>query len=335
VMKSHVPLPLLSILLVMNGCTLMPTTNNPENLARPQTQYEARIVAPESGTALTVEQLAQRLADTDVVIVGEYHGHHGSHLLQSRLQTALYDQRPRQILSMEQFNLDRQPALDQYLEGATGETEMLEDAGAWDNYRASYRPLVEFARQKNLPVIAANAPADVVRCVGRKGPEYLDRISDTLRQTLPDDPFLDTPAYREKFTEAIGASHRGDSTMSERMENTYKAQLLRDNTMAARILEARASYPGHQVLHLTGTFHSEDGLGTVALLKRRAPELSVAVISPVIWPASDPNPPLEQNREKGDFLYFIQPLPDEFKDPEREREAMTARFQRSANDLCD
>ena len=334
-MKSHVPLPLLSILLVLNGCSVMPAANNPDNLTRPQTQYEARIVAPESGTALTVEQLAQRLADTDVVIVGEYHGHHGSHLLQSRLQTALYGQRPRQILSMEQFNLDRQPALDQYLEGATGETEMLEDAGAWDNYRASYRPLVEFARQKNLPVIAANAPADVVRCVGRKGPEYLDRISDTLRQTLPDDPFLDTPAYREKFTEALGASHRGDSTVSERMENTYKAQLLRDNTMAARILEARASYPGHQVLHLTGTFHSEDGLGTVALLKRRAPELSVAVISPVIWPASDPNPPLEQNREKGDFLYFIQPLPDEFKDPEREREAMTARFQRSANDLCD
>lgn len=334
-MKSLAPLPLLSILLVLNGCTVMPSVNAPDNLTRPQTQYEVRIVAPESSVVLTVEQLAHRLAGTDVVIVGEYHGHHGSHLLQSRLQAALYEQRPRQILSMEQFNLDRQPALDQYLQGATGETEMLEGAGAWDNYRASYRPLVEFARQRNLPVIAANAPADVVRCVGRRGPEYLDRISDTVRQKLPNNPFMDTSAYREKFAEAIGASHHGDRTVTERMENTYKAQLLRDNTMAARILEARASYPGHQVLHLTGTFHSEDGLGTVALLKQRAPELSVAVISPVIWPASDHNPPLEQNREKGDFLYFIQPLPDEFKDAKRERETMTARFQRSANDLCD
>ncbi|WP_273204916.1 ChaN family lipoprotein [Marinobacter subterrani] len=304
-------------------------------MTRPQTQYDARIVAPESGTALTVEQLAQRLAGSDVVIVGEYHGHHGSHLLQSRLQKALYAQQPRQILSMEQFNLDRQPALDQYLEGATGETEMLEDTGAWDNYRASYRPLVEFARQKNLPVIAANAPADVVRCVGRKGPEFLDRLSDTLRQKLPNDPFMDTPAYREKFAEAIGTSHRGDSTMNERMENTYKAQLLRDNTMAARILQARSRFPGYQVLHLTGTFHSEDGLGTVALLKQRAPELSVAVVSPVIWPPTHHNPPLEQNREKGDFLYFIQPLPDEFKDPQREREAMKARFQRSTREACD
>ena len=119
------------------------------------------------------------------------------------------------------------------------------------------------------------------------------------------------------------------------MENTYKAQLLRDNTMAARLLEARATFPGHQVLHLTGTFHSEGGLGTVALLKQRAPELSVAVISPVFWPPTNNRPPLEQNRSKGDFLYFIRPLPDEFKDPEREREAMTARFQRSASKTCD
>ena len=212
---------------------------------------------------------------------------------------------------------------------------MIEDAGAWDNYRASYRPLVEFARQQNLPVIAANAPADVVRCVGRKGPGYLDGVSDPTKQKLPNDPFMDTPAYREKFMAAIGASHQADDTMSQRMENTYKAQLLRDNTMAARILQARAAHPGHQVLHLTGTFHSEDGLGTVALLKQRAPEVSVAVVSPAFWPSNVDEPPLNQNRGKGDFIYFIQPLPDEFQDAERERKAMQARFSRSTEKACD
>ena len=334
-MKPLAPALLLSTLFVLNGCTAMSRFSSPKALTMPQTQYDARIVEPESGAALTPEQLARRLAETDVVILGEYHGHHGSHLLQSRLQTALYRQQPRQILSMEQFNLDHQPELDRYLRGETGETEMIEDAAAWDNYRGSYRPVVEFARQQNLPVIAANAPADVVRCVGRKGSFYLDQVSVSIRQALPSDPFTDTPAYREKFAEAIGANHQASSTLNERMENTYKAQLLRDNTMAARLLEARATFPGHQVLHLTGTFHSEGGLGTVALLKQRAPELSVAVISPVFWPPTNNRPPLEQNRSKGDFLYFIRPLPDEFKDPEREREAMTARFQRSASKTCD
>ncbi|TYC58237.1 ChaN family lipoprotein [Marinobacter sp. BW6] len=314
----------------------MPSSKVPDAiLTAPQTQYDARITDPDSNTALTLEQLAQRLTETDVVVVGEYHGHHGSHLLQSRLQTAMYQLRPAQILTMEQFNLDRQDELNRYLQGETGETEMIEDASAWDNYRASYRPLVEFARRQNLPVIAANAPADVVRCVGRRGPDYLDRISNTLRQELPTDPFMDTLAYREKFMAAIGTSHQADNTMSERMENTYKAQLLRDNTMATRILQARAEHPGHQVLHLTGTFHSEDGLGTVALLKQRAPEISVAVVSPVFWRLEDSKQPLEQNRAKGDFIYFIQPLPDEFQDADREREAMKARFRQSTDKTCD
>ena len=335
-MNVFAPALLIATLSALNGCTAMPSSKDPDAvLTAPQTQYDARIIQPETNTVLTSEQLAQKLIDTDVVIVGEYHGHHGSHLLQSRLQTTLFQQRPEQILSMEQFNLDRQDQLNRYLKGKTGETEMIEDADAWDNYRASYRPLVEFARRHNLPVIAANAPADVVRCVGRKGPEYLEGVSDSLKQKLPSAPFMDTPAYREKFMAAIGASHQADDTMSERMENTYKAQLLRDNTMAARILQARAEHPGHQVLHLTGTFHSEDGLGTVALLKQRAPELSVAVISPVFWPSDINQPPLDSNRTKGDFVYFIQPLPDEFRDAEREREAMRARFSRSTERSCD
>nr|WP_088828156.1 ChaN family lipoprotein [Marinobacter sp. es.048] len=314
----------------------MPSSKAPEvTLTAPQTQYDARLVQPENNTVLSPEELAQQLADVDVVVVGEYHGHHGSHLLQSRLQMALFRQQPQQVLSMEQFNLDRQDELNHYLQGEIGETEMIEDAEAWDNYRASYRPLVEFARRQVLLVIAANAPANVVRCVGRKGPDYLDRISDTLKQKLPADPFMDTPAYREKFMAAIGASHQADNTMSERMENTYKAQLLRDNTMATRILQARAEHPEYQVLHLTGTFHSEDGLGTVALLKQREPKLSIVVISPAFWSPEDNDPPLEENRSKGDFIYFIQPLPDEFRDAEREREAMKARFRRSTDTACD
>ncbi|MBW4934584.1 ChaN family lipoprotein [Marinobacter sp. F4206] len=304
--------------------------------SRPETQYDASIVEAASGQPLDVAALARQLSHTDVVVVGEYHGHHGSHLLQSQLQAALHRQRPDQVLTMEQFELNHQPELDRYLKGQIGETELIEDATAWDNYRASYRPLVEFARLNNLPVFAANAPADIVRCVGRTGPGFLDTLSEQRRSRLPRDPFADTPAYQDKFVAAISSSHgAGDPTMTERMQNTYRAQLLRDNTMAMRILEAHQAYPDNQILHVTGTFHSEEGLGTVAMLTRRAPELSVAVISPVFWPDDRSGAPVEENRTLGDFLYFIQPLPVEFRDPERERAAMTARFSLSTSTSCD
>lgn len=308
----------------------------PAPAAYPETLYDSLIMDSAGGTPMTAAALARELAAADVVVIGEYHGHQAAHLLQSRIQAELYRLRPAQVLTMEQFNVDYQQELDRYLRRETGEAEMIEDTDAWPNYRGSYRPLVEFARNHQLPVIAANAPANLVRCVGRRGPDYLDGLDEDMRRHLPDSPFLDTPAYRAKFVDAITGSHKsGDPTMSERMNNSYKAQLLRDNTMASRILEAREQNPGAQILHLTGTFHSEDNLGTVALLRQRAPELSVLVVSPVVWPSETRQPPLEKNRNKGDYLYFIQPLPEEFQHPEREQAAMKARFSRAADADCN
>lgn len=319
------------ILALLNGCMNMSAALTP-----PQSQYDAVIVNPVDGKGMTIDELAERLMKTDVVIIGEYHGHHGSHLLQSRLQQALHRQRPPQVLSMEQFDANHQKDLNRYLAGKIGETELIEDSEAWDNYRASYRPLVEYARLNQQPVIAANAPARVVRCVGRKGPDYLDQLSQELQQLLPDEPFMDTASYREKFVDTITGSHgTGTDAMSERMSNSYQAQLLRDNTMASRILEATQTYPDHQIVHLTGTFHSEERLGTVALLQKRAPRLSIAVISPVFRDDEDLPKLIHDNRHKGDFLYLIQPLPVEFVDEERGQRAMMERFRRSSSKPCD
>lgn len=319
----------------LSGCAAMVHSNKNSSETRPQTLYEARLIDSKNGAEVSVEALAQRLAEIDVVVIGEYHGHQAAHLLQSQIQAALYRHKPLQVLSMEQFNLDNQAAVDTYLNSETGETEMMEDSSAWDNYRGSYRPLVEFARQRAIPVIAANAPATVVRCVGRQGAGYLSKLPEIERERLPSNPFMDTPAYRNKFFAAITDSHgAADEAMAERMNNTYKAQLLRDNTMASRILTAREAHPGYQVVHTTGTFHSEENLGTVALLKQRAPNISVAVISPVVWPASANEAPLHSSRHKGDYLYFIQPLPEAFRNDEREQEALSARFRRPAKETC-
>lgn len=334
-MKKLLIVALVVLIGSLSGCAATVHSNKTSVEARPQTLYEARLIDSKNGASVNVEMLAQKLAKTDVVVIGEYHGHQAAHLLQSQIQAALYRQQPKQVLSMEQFNLDNQAAVDAYLSGETGETEMIEDSSAWDNYRGSYRPLVEFARQRGLPIIAANAPAAVVRCVGRQGAGYLNKLPKAERDRLPSKPFMDTPAYRKKFIAAITDSHSAaDEAVSERMNNSYKAQLLRDNTMASQILAARAANPGYQVVHTTGTFHSEEHLGTVALLRQRAPEVSIAVISPVVWPADANAAPLLNSRHKGDYLYFTQPLPVAFRNDEREQKAMFARFRRPAKETC-
>jgi len=109
------------MLAVTAGCATSPASHS--TLKAPLNQYQAHIVDPQSDTlnTLTVEQLARRLANADVVVVGEYHGHHASHLLQAQLQLALFQQQPQQILTMEQFETDKQDALNQYLAGSIGE----------------------------------------------------------------------------------------------------------------------------------------------------------------------------------------------------------------------
>jgi uncharacterized iron-regulated protein len=330
-----VPLVLLTLLIAtISGCATMHRDVPKESF--PATQYDAVLLQLSSRQPLNIDELASKLEGIDVVIVGEYHGHHASHLLQSSLQAALYRQNPKQVLTMEQFELESQLELNRYTEGKSGESEMMEDTAAWDNYRASYRPLVEFARTRDIPVLAANAPADIVRCIGQKGPDYLDTLDEERRRRLPQKPFVDTPAYEEKFIAAVSSSHgAGDPSTKERIQNIYHAQLLRDNTMAMRILDARRAYPDHQILHVTGTFHSEERLGTVAMLESRAPEISVTVISPVFWRDPQSPPPIEEHRLHGDFLYFIQPLPVEFRDPERKRAATNARFSQSTLDPCN
>lgn len=331
------PLPtalLLITLTALAGCAT--PLASPPALEVPETQYHATIANADTATSLSVTDLAKAVAKADVVVVGEYHGHHGSHLLQSRLQAALYQQSPALVLTMEQFDLDQQRQLDRYLAGETGEAELIEDASAWDNYQASYRPLVEFAKARAIPVIAANAPSQIVRCVGRQGPGYLDTLPTATRAQLPQQPFDDTPGYRDKFVTALTGGHgTGAKGMNERMQNTYKAQLLRDNAMAVQILQARERYPGHQILHLTGTFHSEERLGTVALLKQRAPELKVVVVTPTFWPTEQSQPEMEAHRDKGDYLYFLQPLPKEYRDAERARAAMSARFSQTKSASCE
>lgn len=321
------------VVFLLSGCATVTTEEQPPARTLPPLHsiLNAHIIDSETGQPISVEALAERWQDVDVVVIGEFHGHNGAHLLQARMQVALYQHHPNQILSLEQFNVDHQPQLDHYLAGELGEAEMIEDAEAWDNYKASYRPMVAFAADLDEPVIAANAPADVVRCVGRQGAEALEDFPPQTQALLPDDPFYSDPAYRERFFGALGGH---SSQASSQMENRYKAQLLRDNTMASRILQSLQEHPDHQVLHLTGTFHSEFRSGTVAALKARAPDIEVRVLSPVV--VENPSAPaIEQaDLDKGDAIYLLAPLPQEYADPERMRDAIRAQFAKAREIEC-
>ncbi len=61
-------------------------------------------------------------------------------------------------MGMEMFEADDQIVLQEYGQGIIEEKHLLKEAKVWDNYKTDYRPLIEFAREKKLPVTATNIP---------------------------------------------------------------------------------------------------------------------------------------------------------------------------------
>ncbi|NPA71919.1 MAG: ChaN family lipoprotein [Gammaproteobacteria bacterium] len=301
--------------------------------------YDYQIIGLPNLTPLSIQQLAQRLKQYDVIFIGEFHGNHASHLLEAHLLQALHQQNTEITLSMEMFNRDQQALLDQYLDSEIGETFLINEAPAWQNYKGGYRPLIEYAKQNFIPVIAANASADIVRCIGRNGAGYLKKLSPHERRLIAATPFKDNKRYRKKYM-ALMDTVRKLSPL--RKEQSYLAQLTRDNTLAESIYQAWLNASKQQIIHVNGSFHSEQHLGTVSALKALDPSLSMAVITPIRVSESERNQPIQQIIESlpseqifvDEALYFVLGQPEPFKDADYKQKLRKAMFSQSDQALC-
>jgi uncharacterized iron-regulated protein len=313
-------------------------------------------------------ELADTLAGFDVVFYGENHGHAGVHLQQMKLLRALYERDSHWVLSLEQFERDVQGVVDDYLAGRIGETTLIDKGRAWNNYASSYRPLLIFAKEHHLPVIAAEAPGWTITCVGQWGTGILDRFTPLERSWVAQDVHVVPGPYRDKYMQFLGGSpahgegvpahgdsspaHSGNSPAhgdssaphgggaaerpeaAAKAERSFSAQVTRDDTMAESIERAVRQHPGYKVLHLTGSFHSEAFLGTVERLRMRDPRLRIAVIDPVA--VDDPSAPgfTADSLSDGTVLQLIYPNPNAFVDGEDKSAAIAKMMHEHEANRC-
>jgi uncharacterized iron-regulated protein len=319
---------------------LYPGELRPAELALPDfASYVIARIDHGSATAVTLDQAVDALKDYDVVFVGEFHDHIANHLAELALLRALHQRIPKLALSMEQFERDRQSKLDDYLAGKIGE-ETLTNGLGWNNYAQAYRPLIEYAKDNHLPVIAANAPRDIVRCVAREGAAYLNRLPATQRSLVATDLHAEDGSYKQKFLRFAGddPAHGGskDGKAKQRMENNFTAQVSRDDTMAESIANFLQANPGYRVMHVTGAFHVAEKLGTVERLKLRMPQLKIALVMPV-QTGADSTRLKPDDAGDADFAIFLRREPEPYA-TDKERAAAEAkqeeRFRAAGNDRC-
>ncbi len=296
-------------------------------------------------TVMETATAAEWLSAYDVVFLGEVHRHVGVHHAQMALFRELHRRYPAVSLSMEQFERDQQPVLDEYIAGKIGENTMAGQISLWANYGTSYRPLVEYAKAHRLPVIAANAPGMAIRCIGMEGPAFLARMKPDQRGWVAAELNLQDGPYRDKFMGfATGdAGHGGSAdakpgekrTPSDQAVRAFAAQVARDDTMAESIALHLQKNPGRKVVHLTGHFHSDAFLGTVERLKLRMPSLRIAVVSPV-ESGDDAAPKITPADTKdGDILLVVRPLPDPYATDAEMRAAIKKQMAQRRENKCE
>lgn len=288
---------------------------------------------------------AELLAGYDVIFLGEVHRHAGVHHAQMALFREIHTLAPNLALSMEQFERDQQPVLDEYIAGKIGENTMASRISVWNNYGTSYRPLVEYAKTHKLPVIAANAPGMAIRCISMEGPSFLARMKPDQRAWVAAELNLQDGPYRDKFMgfATNDAGHGGSAdgkpgekrTPSDQAVRAFAAQVARDDTMAESIALHLQKNPGRKVVHLTGHFHSDAFLGTVERLKARMPDLKLAVVSPVET-GDEQNPKITPAaRKNGTLLLVVRPLPDPYVSNEEMRAAIKNQMAQRRENKCE
>ena len=250
-------------------------------LAQKTSQADSPVILDLStGRSIGVQMLAADLARRDIVFLGEEHDNSAGHRQQLQIIKALHKIRKDVVISLEQFERDTQGALDDYLKGRIDEHAFLKQARPWKNYRRHYRPIVEFARENKLDVIASNLPRPIAKLISSgKRPSLSDRQFCPRATSAPKD------RYWELFVDVM-KSHGGTNKPGA-LENYYRAQCCKDDAMAESITDYLAAHPHRKplVVHLCGKFHSDYGQGTALRVLLRQPLLQTAVIS--MEPAKD------------------------------------------------
>lgn len=269
-----------------------------------------RVWAEDASAWVGTGTMADALARHDVVLVGEQHDDPATHRFELALLQAVGARARNVIVSLEMFERDVQPLLDEHVAGHVADSAFLAGSRPWRNYDADYRPLVRTAAARRWPVLAANVPRPVASAVARGGWAALDTVPDAQRRWFAAQRRCAPEGeYFTRFGEAMGGmgGHGGGAdTAAARatLERFYQAQCIKDETMAESIVRARQAWPGWIVVHYNGAFHSDHRLGTAERLARRLPGARIAVVAVVPVPdvaAADP----AAHAGRGDYVVFV------------------------------
>jgi hypothetical protein len=175
---------------------------------------------------------------------------------------------------VEWFQFPFQGHLDDYLAGRITEAEMLDRTGYFERWRYDYRlyrPIIEFARNNKLPVVALNAPREVTQKISAVG---ITALPEDLKAQLPRDYDRSDQGYAERIRRQF-EQHPGDY---QTFEHFLDVMLTWDETMADQAARYLNAHPQRKMVVFAGAGHVAYGSGIPKRLERRIGERGATLL---------------------------------------------------------
>ncbi len=219
----------------------------------------------ERGKSAGYKDILEAALKSDIIFFGEMHKNPIAHWLEFELTKDLYEVKGKNlVLGFEMLEVDNQLLVNEYLSKMIRKKDFESEAKLWGNYKTDYAPMVDFAREKGLRVLATSIPRRFAALVNSKGFEGLDSINAMERGMIAPLPIKypdSLPCYA-----GIAASIGGEMP-AHQTANLGKAQAIKDATMAHFIVKGGA-FDGKTILHMNGSYHSDNREGIVWYLQQ-------------------------------------------------------------------
>lgn len=222
--------------------------------------------------AITAELLVERIRAVDILLLGETHDNPNHHRLQNALLTALSNRGRTPALVMEQFDFEQQPIIDTAMARATSHADGLAllqktMASGWE--WPQYAALIDTAKERHLPLRAANLSRSRLQQVSRQGFAALGS-GEATRLAL-DTGWSD--AQQAQLEKDIVDGHCG-MLPAKAAAAVARAQRARDAMMADALLNVSSD----TAVAIFGREHVRRDIAVPLYLASRAPHRKTVVI---------------------------------------------------------
>ena len=216
-----------------------------------------------TGDVISADDLAARLRNTRLLLIGESHTTADFHRVQLRVIRALHDAGRTVMIGLEMFPYTEQPSLNHWSAGLLTETGFVTLSRwyeFWGYHWNYYRDIFLYARDNRIPMYGVNTPRSVVTAVRQKG---IANLSDADKQRVPPHIDVDNPDHLAFFQASMDDDNSVHGHMPESMlKSMQAAQATWDASMAYNSVNVLKTAPADSILVvLVGSGHVAYGVG--------------------------------------------------------------------------